>query len=635
MFTPAPMYHVGISLLSEDLTQAGLLLARFGYFAPDPLREETAHLPETPQQSYTDSFQSARSHLQKILGFLKIRPDICQPIPEQAPGLEELQALETWLAQTWQQCSACAESARHYEEKLADVKSLENLLHSYQNLDLDLGMLRRDYRFLNILTGTIPQENRTRLREAIAMIGYTLTEISHHQGLLHVVIAGLKEKEPSLATVLKAADFHTLELPEEFSDHPSKVADHLREQEHRILQEQRHLHREIEEKAKTYDDRLNQATRTLLAASGLSQFGSSLRSRGGLAHISGWIPVHQIEPLKTALEKGLPGPVIVEHRQPETREQQHVPSCLQHSAWLQPFAALVRNFGVPRYSEIDPTWFFAISFITMFGMMFGDVGHGAVIFLTPWLLPGKLRMIRPVMMAAGLSSMLFGILYGSIFGYEHLFPAVWIAPLSDPVLMLKVAFFWGVGFILMASMLTIRNNLVENHFARALFDSQGVAGLLLYLSILSGGWQWLEQGSVGILNQALFLGSLAVVLGYKWKEQDAPPGERLLVVIIEGFETFMNYISNTLSFLRVAAFGLNHVALAIAVFALADMLGTTGHWITVVLGNLFILVLEGAIVVIQVLRLEYYEGFSRFFRGDGHEFQPMRLSASDLLNTKT
>ncbi len=77
-----------------------------------------------------------------------------------------------------------------------------------------------------------------------------------------------------------------------------------------------------------------------------------------------------------------------------------------------------------------------------------------------------------------------------------------------------------------------------------------------------------------------------------------PPGERLLVVIIEGFETFMNYISNTLSFLRVAAFGLNHVALAIAVFALADMLGATGHWITVVLGNLFILVLEGAIVVI-------------------------------------
>ena len=83
---------------------------------------------------------------------------------------------------------------------------------------------------------------------------------------------------------------------------------------------------------------------------------------------------------------------------------------------------------------------------------------------------------------------------------------------------------------------------------------------------------------------------------------------------------------NSLSFLRVAAFGLNHVALALAVFALANMMHTTGHWITVILGNLFIVLLEGAIVVIQVLRLEYYEGFSRFFRGDGRPFEPMQLS---------
>lgn len=635
MFTPTPMYHVGISLLSEDLTQAGLLLARFGYFAPAHLQEETEGLPETPQQPYADSFESARSHLLRILDFLGVEPDTGESVPEQSPTLAQLQSLETWLADTWQQCSACAESARHYAEKLSDIRNLERLLHRYQHLDLDLGLLRRDYRFLHIFTGTIPQENRTRLREAIAMIGYTLTEISHYQGLLHVVIAGLKEKEQSLATVLKAADFHSLELPEEFSGHPSKVARHLKEQEQKILQEQRHLQTEIQKKAGEYKERLNQATQTLLAASGLSQFGSSLRSRGGLAHIAGWVPARQIDALKASLTQGLSGPVIVEHRQPETQEQHQVPSCVQHARWLQPFSALVRNFGVPRYTEVDPTWFFAISFVTMFGMMFGDLGHGAIIFLAPWLIPGKLRKIRPVMMAAGVSSMLFGLLYGSVFGYEHLIPALWLPPLSNPVLMLKVAFFWGVGFILLASVLTIRNNLVENRFAKAFYDSQGIAGLLLYLSILIGGWQWLERGSIGLLDRALFFLSLATVLGYKWKEQQAPPGERLLVVVIEGFETFMNYISNTLSFLRVAAFGLNHVALAIAVFALADMLGTTGHWITVVLGNLFILVLEGAIVVIQVLRLEYYEGFSRFFRGDGHAFRPMRLSASDLLNTKT
>ncbi|WP_456380533.1 V-type ATP synthase subunit I [Thiolapillus sp.] len=635
MFTPTPMHHVGISLLSEELTQASLLLARYGYFAPDPLWEEMEHLPENPQQPYVSCFASARTHLQKILDFLEHTPAAGQTIPEQAPTLEQLLELETWLDRIWQQCSSRAESARRHEEKLKDIHHLEGLLRSYQSLDLDLGMLRREYRFLNILTGTIPQENSTRLREAIAMIGYTLTEVSRYEGLLHVVIAGLKEKEHNLKTVLKAADFHLFMLPEEFSGHPGRIAQKLREQEQIILQEQRHLQLEIEASIQEYGQRLDQATQILLAASGLPQFGQSLRSRGGLAYISGWAPVQKIDALESTLKHGLQGPVIMEHHPPDAKEQRRAPSFIHHANWLQPFTVLVRNFGIPRYREIDPTWFFTISFIIMFGMMFGDLGHGAIIFLAPWLLPGKLRKVRSVLLAAGLSSMLFGALYGSIFGYEHLFPALWMPPLSNPVLMLKVAFFWGVGFIILASLLSIRNDLVENQLARAFFDSRGIAGLLLYLGILLGGWQWFEHGSVDAWNKLLLFLPLAAILGYKWKQQQSALGERLLVVAIEGFETFMNYISNTLSFLRVAAFGLNHVALSVAVFALADMLGSTGHWITIVLGNLFILILEGAIVTIQVLRLEYYEGFSRFFRGDGHEFRPMRLSANDLLNPKT
>jgi V/A-type H+-transporting ATPase subunit I len=100
------------------------------------------------------------------------------------------------------------------------------------------------------------------------------------------------------------------------------------------------------------------------------------------------------------------------------------------------------------------------------------------------------------------------------------------------------------------------------------------------------------------------------------------------VVAVEALETALNYIANTLSFLRVAAFSLNHVALAVAVFALAHMMGNTGHWITVVLGNVFILVMEGGIVAIQVLRLEYYEGFSRFFQGTGKAYQPLQFASS-------
>ncbi len=258
--------------------------------------------------------------------------------------------------------------------------------------------------------------------------------------------------------------------------------------------------------------------------------------------------------------------------------------------------------------------------------MFGDVGHGALFVLTGFLIRRRYPQVQVLLTYAGIFSMLFGLLYGSVFGYEHLIPALWISPLEDPVRMLEVAFAWGVLFIIAGTLMRIRNDLVEGLWQQALFDSHGLAGLLLYLALLAAGWYWVEKGTVTTAHQLALLLPLLAMLGWKWRQMQAPPGEKALVVLIEGFETFMNYISNSLSFLRVAAFGLNHVALALAVFALANMMHTTGHWITVILGNLFIVILEGAIVVIQVLRLEYYEGFSRFFRGDGRPFEPMQLS---------
>jgi V/A-type H+-transporting ATPase subunit I len=126
---------------------------------------------------------------------------------------------------------------------------------------------------------------------------------------------------------------------------------------------------------------------------------------------------------------------------------------------------------------------------------------------------------------------------------------------------------------------------------------------------------------------AAILASLGIVAvaAFKWVETSAGWGERALVTAIETLETGINLFANTLSFMRVAAFSLNHVALALAIFTLANGLDTAGHWFTIVLGNIVIIVLEGGIVAIQALRLMYYEGFSRFFSGDGVEFVPLRL----------
>jgi len=219
-----------------------------------------------------------------------------------------------------------------------------------------------------------------------------------------------------------------------------------------------------------------------------------------------------------------------------------------------------------------------------------------------------------------------GWLYGSVFGFEALVHPLWISPLSDPMRMLSAALYWGIGFILLSTLLTVYNRLAQGQLAVALFSAKGVAGILFYFAALYAGYRFGNAQSPGLGGTLMLLLPLSALVWHLWATHPGPLSERLLVVAVETFETALNYIANTLSFLRVAAFSMNHVALAVAVFALAEMMGGTGHWITVVLGNIFILLLEGAIVAIQVLRLEYYEGFSRFYSGDGRAFRPLALS---------
>jgi V/A-type H+-transporting ATPase subunit I len=302
-----------------------------------------------------------------------------------------------------------------------------------------------------------------------------------------------------------------------------------------------------------------------------------------------------------------------------------VPSLMRYPAWLKAFVQLVKSYGVPRYGEFDPALPFAFTYLLLFGAMFGDVGHGAVILLLAAALHRRLGQMAWVGIAAGAVSMLFGLLYGSIFGYEDIIEPLWLSPLHDPIRVLTIAVSFGVGFIVFTLLVNARNKFIAGHVGEALFDSTSLAGLVFYLGAV--GSVASLTGAADLKQPAGILAGLgiAIIAAFKWVETKAGLGERILVTTIETLESGINLFANTLSFMRVAAFSLNHVALALAIFTLADGLGAAGHWFTIVLGNIVIIVLEGGIVAIQALRLMYYEGFSRFFSGDGKEFVPLRL----------
>lgn len=628
---PLKMKRIAVQVLSDDAALAALVLAECGAFNPEATTQLQEELPEFPGERYRELYRSAQSYLDRILAHCHLS---MMPLP---PGAvrhveeAELAAVDAWLGQVWAKCSECQEGLRRIGEEQKHIDQLINTLSKFEALDIDLELLQRGKSFLDLRIGTVPVDGLQRLEEALRLAGFLLAIFLTHEGAAQVIAAGHTGKEGEIDAVLQAAGWRTLEIPPEFKDRPERVRTQLLRRREQMVEENATQCRTLENTRQEFKDRLIAAGHTLTLAAPLTELGEALRGRGALTLISGWVPVRELPRLQQGFQQHLRNRFVLSARDPLSWERNQIPSALHHPRFMRPFSALVRNYGVPRYSEFDPTLLFALTFVAMFGMMFGDVGHGAVIIAGGLLLWRRIKPFGSFIVTIGLSSILFGALYGSVFGFEELLYPLWMSPLSDPNRMLILALYWGIGFILLATALTVRNRFAEGHVLEALFDGKGLAGMLFYLGALFGIYHKVMQGHFEVFETLVIMVPLGAILGYKWHENKLPFGERILVVLIEGFETVMAYVANTLSFLRVAAFSLNHVALAIAVFTLANMMDQSGHWITVVLGNVFILVMEGAIVAIQVLRLEYYEGFSRFFSGDGREYRPLTLRTSQAI----
>jgi len=620
------MKHVRLLILTEDLPQASLSLAETGSFHADTRPpEEEKRLADVPGRGYRELFQQARARMDKIGKLIPLAPDPGIPEVRVVPEAE-LAQVNDWVGKIWNECSRYEEQFRTLDDEERLVKEQQSAVANFANLNIDLGLLRSKTRFLDFYVGIVPRENVTRLEGAVGLADHLLYVYMISGEHAHVVIVGpAGTKEAQLGSVLSAAGFQTLPIPPDLNREPDVIREELDKRRAGIETERAALNKRLAEWASSFQDRLKQAQQVLLLAEPFVTLDPSIRSAGHLAYLAGWVPASQIVTLEERLRTSLAHPFDMQSRDPRPEERHLVPTIPVRSRLLAPFSTLVKQYGVPQYGEVDPTPLFAVTFLLMFGMMFGDVGHGGVIAAAAMLARRKLKRFTFFGVAAGISSITFGFLFGSMFGYEDILPALWMSPLHDPILMLEIALAWGILFIVTACLLGIYNRLITGNLAGAVFGHHGLVNLIFYLAFLAGGFLLAQKGSFGAMPAAIVVLALLTLAVYQWRHLSGPTGEKILIVTIETLDTVIVYLSNTLSFLRVSAFSLNHVALSSAIFTLANLMGTTGHWITVLLGNLFILVLEGGIVMIQVMRLEYYEGFSRYFSGDGHEFAPLRL----------
>ncbi len=350
---------------------------------------------------------------------------------------------------------------------------------------------------------------------------------------------------------------------------------------------------------------------------------------GPLAGLVGWVPRRDIPDLSAAL--GPLGAAVVPLPQPQWIQP---PTMLGGQGQARASRTLVDTYGTVPYADVDPSRLAGIAYVLMFGMMFGDVGHGAILLAAGLLLRGgrikklaKLQRAWLFVSGAGLAAMLFGALYGEAFGPTGLVPVLWLEPLSNPVPLLVAGL--GVGAFLLAGAYAIGtiNRVREGGWGFALYARSGVAGSLLFLAI--GLLVWGLGTGTGLLTAAavlLALGSLVIIFIGLFVEAGGGAAA-IFQAVVELVDTVIRLGSNLVSFARLAAFGLTHAALLMVVWN-----GTTALWapdwraaaaiLLFLVGNVVTFALEALVAGIQALRLEYYELFSRIFQSEGRRFRP-------------
>lgn len=322
------------------------------------------------------------------------------------------------------------------------------------------------------------------------------------------------------------------------------------------------------------------------------------------------------------------------------------PTKLKNPKLFKPFEMYVKMYGLPAYGEMDPTWFVAITYSFIFGAMFGDVGQGLLLAVGGFLLYKYKHIdLAGIISCAGIFSTFFGFMFGSIFGFEDVLPALWLHPMSNMMTVpfigkLNTVFIVAIGFgmiiILLCMVFNIINSFRAKDTEKSWFDTNAVAGLIFYGSAVVCIALFMTGHSLpgGIVLFVMF-GIPLLMIFFKEpltalveKRAEVMPKEKGMFVvqgIFEMFEVLLSYFSNTLSFVRIGAFAVSHAAMMEVVLMLAGAESGNPNWLIVILGNLFVCGMEGLIVGIQVLRLEYYEIFSRFYKGTGRKFEPFRF----------
>ncbi len=538
---------------------------------------------------------------------------------------------------------------------------------AFSNLQISYSELEH-LSFLSLRIGRIPEEQFEDLKDRLEG---SAVVIRLGNDSSHILVASSKKGRFALDAELKNHNFVELEVPADFKGVPESALKGLAEKKADAEKALAGLNEEKANFAETHLAQLEHLLGCFTIAVQIEDVTRRLESTELVYRITGWIPASETDNYMKGLDELTESRIAIRAYEPYEvpsvmSGKEQVPVKLKHGKFVKSFERMIFSYGSPVYGAIDPTPFVAVFFTILFGIMFGDFGQGMFFVLFGILMAcnvikvGAWNKFAPIFMAIGISSSIMGLLTGEFFGTETVLepfaewvtglfgkphaPILHLMPSADPKSIYVMFGVFGVavaiGFVINTCglLLNIINNLIRKNFAEALFGKNGLAGAVFFWYVIALILRIvLAKHAVAVYDIVIILIALffaAFAEPFERAFEGKKPlfengfGTYIISSVVEIIEVISGYLSNTISFVRVGAFALSHAVLNFTILTLTNMVGgpgSVGGIIVLIAGNALIIVLEGMIVAIQVIRLQYYEFFSKFFHETGKEFKPFKF----------
>ena len=660
MAKTAQMSLMELMVLKEDISNVLLYLGKSGNF------QFQSSLGNGSDAAKSDSAEDEMyKRLENACSFLGIDDSAVTLDGANLPEQEDFNAAQSIL-QSLEDLNGrdakAREECKRAQDAYSEAASFSNLKHSYSELE--------HLSFLNLRVGKIDPSVLDELKFAL---GSRAIIVPLGDDKTRILAASSKKGRFALDTELGRYGFVPMEIPKDFKGIPDDILDTLKTQRAEAEKRLEGLAAERANFTESHKEKILRLLASFRLGAQLRRTESLLESTQLVYRLTGWVPSAACMEMMKNLGALTEDRISIREYKPEEvpgvlAGHEKVPVKLSRGKFVSAFQRMIFSYGSPLYGTIDPTPFVAVFFTILFGIMFGDAGQGLVFLLLGILLArnvvklGGWNKFAPIFIGIGSASMVMGLLTGEFFANEKILepferfvtglfgsPRNQILPMmpqSDPDSIKRMFMFFGfsiaVGFVINSTgiIINIVNNFLRRKWGKALFGKGGLAGAIFfwYVVILAIRIAALKQSPQ--IFDWLVIGASLFFCAFGEPFIRLADGERPVIengifamvieAVVELLETIITYLSNSISFLRVGAFALAHAVLGFIILTMSEMVGGAGGIAVTVLGNAIVVVLEGMIVTIQAIRLQYYEFFSKFFNETGREFEPYKFEYKSI-----